>query len=83
MNPAINGLKYLLSNKKSLVYSTFDLKGYTRAAANLQAAGIPFRTASYSSPRETGAAYSDLTVQFKVYVKKEHQSEAQKVIHQR
>lgn len=83
MNPTINGLKYLLSNKKKLIYSTFDLNDYTRVAAQLQAEGVPFRTASYSLPGRTGEAYQDRGIQYKVYVKKEDGQRAQKAVHQK
>ncbi|MCA0972416.1 hypothetical protein LCM20_17615 [Halobacillus litoralis] len=82
MNPAINGLKYLLSSKKTLLHSTFDMNDYARVSHALKAEGVPFRTASYSSPRPNGAAYQDVLVQYDIYVKKKDQHRATEAIRQ-
>ena len=63
----VNALDYLLSSKKTLIYTTFNLKDYYRVVANLKADSIQYRVASTALPqRDMTSSYGN---EYMFYVK--------------
>ncbi|MBH0229769.1 hypothetical protein LCL89_02215 [Halobacillus yeomjeoni] len=82
MNFIVNGLDYLFSNKRRLIYMSLNQKEYYTVISKLKAAGIKYRittTSSYSG----GGIYSDYGQEYKFYVKKQDEDEALEAIHKK
>ncbi|QHE54027.1 hypothetical protein [Pontibacillus sp. HMF3514] len=45
MNFFVNALDYLISSKKTLIYTTYSLKDYYKVVAKLQSESIKYRVA--------------------------------------
>jgi len=67
MNFIVNALDYLLSSKKTLIYTTYNLEDYYRVVANLKADSIQYRVASTALPQnDMSSSYGN---EYKFYVK--------------
>lgn len=73
-------IEYLISNKKHLVYSTFDMNDYYKVAARLKASSVKYRVSTYADtpPAGFGGPHNN---QYKIYVKKEDEHKANRAIH--
>jgi len=78
----INIIEYLLSSKKTLVYTAVKQQDYYKIISRLEAVRMKYRvsitTANNSATR--GGPHSDLGKVYKIYVKKHDESKALKTI---
>ncbi|MGR9049659.1 hypothetical protein ACQ4XT_13620 [Halobacillus faecis] len=83
MDGLINVIHYLLSNKKTLVHTTFIQKEYYETASKRSAGGVKYRVATVSNTPSVGspAHRYDYSVEFKFYVRKVDRHKAEEAIH--
>lgn len=79
MNFIVNALDYLLSSKKTLIYTTYSLKDYYKIVGKLKAASVKYRVASTAS-RSSNHISSSYGNEYKFYVKEEDEHLAVKAI---
>ncbi|MFG6115313.1 hypothetical protein ACGTN9_08980 [Halobacillus sp. MO56] len=82
MNFLVNLIDYLISTKKTFIYSTYSLKEYYRIISKLKAASIKYRVASnVHMSSHSGVTKNDYGNEYKFYVKKEDEHKALEAIH--
>ncbi|WP_406944257.1 hypothetical protein ACJA3J_12920 [Halobacillus sp. SY10] len=83
MDGIMNLLHYILSNKKTLIYTTFIQEEYYKAASKLSADGVKYRVATVSNTPSVGSPVHryDYSVEFKFYVRKIERHRAEEAIH--
>ncbi len=77
-------LRFFISGERTLVYTTFDQTQYFKIKGRLKAAGIPHRSKINGGMKALGqrAQYGGkASVQHDLYVRKEDEYRAAKVIH--
>ncbi|SEA20496.1 hypothetical protein SAMN05421743_103172 [Thalassobacillus cyri] len=82
MNFLVNLIDYLISSKRTFIYSTYSLKEYYRIVSKLKSATIKYRVASNAHMSyHTGVTKNDYGSEYKFYVKKEDEHKALQAIH--
>ncbi|OEH92708.1 hypothetical protein [Bacillus solimangrovi] len=82
MNFLVNGIEYLFSRKRTLVYTSLHLDNYYKIKGKLLSSNVKFRVASdVSLAQRESFTHNNYGVEYKFYVAKEDEHRALEAIH--